>query len=153
MKMSEVDPSTLFPEYPSDCTGAGWAGAAVDIGISITALEEEIERLKLCKTEAIRRAMDAGIKDYEGYKFIARYKEGEKFIVDAGMLNIAYPAIHQELMARAIRDIKLKPTKKEVLAELVQLIGDEDAARSAIETCGFHVKTETQYVITKGAAE
>jgi len=153
MIMSELDPASKFPTYPADTDGNGWAATAVDIETSVEILEKEVERLNEMRAEAIRRALDAGVKAYEGYKLQARYKEGEKFVVDAGMLKTAYPEIHNELLKRAIRDIKLKPSKKEVLDELAHIIGDEESAKAAIENCGYRVKTETQYILTKGESQ
>jgi len=129
-----------------------WADVAVELSDYIAALEQEIEDKKALRAEAIRNAIDGGVKTHGGYGFQVRYKGGDKFVVDPDMLRIEFPEIYQDLHARAVRDIKLKPSRKEVLDELSRIFG-EDSAKIAIENCGFRVRTDPIYIMTKEAQE
>jgi len=129
-----------------------WAELAIELTEYIETLEQEIEDKKLLRAEAIRNALDGGIKTHGGFGFQVRYRDGEKFVIDADMLRIQENTIYQELMERAVKNIKLKPSRKEVYDELVSRYGEETADKE-IEECGFRVQIEPQYIMTKGASE
>jgi hypothetical protein len=124
-----------------------WAQKAVEESDYILTLEKELEAAKVRRAEAIKNAIDSGVRVWEGHRFQVRYKDGERFVIDPDMLMAAYPVIYQELRDRAVRDIKVRPSRREVMDELVNMIGQE-AAEAAIRTCGFSVRTEPQYIMT-----
>jgi|GEM_PF-3435047 len=146
--MSEL---TLFPNVDHDV--ANWARLAVYEQEYIEELEDQLAVAKARRAEAIERAIEHGIKEYEGYRFQVRYKDREKFVIDADMLKTAYPGIYKEFYDRAVRDVQVKPNKKELMAELVHLIGDEAAAKAAMQSCGFNVCAEPQFIMTKEGGE
>ena len=142
--------------YITNETPEDWAVEAIKQAEYIEALEEEIVLAKARKAEAIKLALEGGVKSCNGYGLQCRYASGEKFVVDADMLKVAFPDIYTELRVRAMRDLKLKPSSKEVRDELMHLYQGEErgeAVDAALESCGFYVKTETQYILTKGAGE
>ena len=112
-------------------------------------LEEQLKDAKQNKAEAIKSAIESGVRLHGGFVFYKKFEGGKQTEVEETMLAVEFPKVYATLLQRAIDNLKLRVNKSELEEELKQILPAGEV-QDALLKCCIEKDVPTQFLIRKG---